>query len=62
LPSRIFSEITLGIIGQAAFGIKFDDLGENNLFFESAMNLFGGVFENQTATTLLPSTSNEINA
>merc|ERR1712179_38179 len=51
---RIFSEITLGIIGQAAFGIKFDDLGENNLFFESAMNLFGGVFENQTATTLLP--------
>lgn len=52
---KFFSQISLGIIGQSAFGIKFNDLGgEEDPFITAALHLFSGIYENQSATILLP--------
>ena len=54
-PCRVFSEITLGVIAQLAFGVKFDDASaEKEIFMESAVNLVSDVYENQSAKMLLP--------
>ena len=55
-PCRVFSEITLSVIAQLAFGVRFDDgSAEKEAFIDAAVNLFTDVFENQSPKMLLPS-------
>jgi len=51
---RVFSEVTLGIIAQSAFGIQIDHLNDKDPFVENAIAMFGDIFEGQSPSMLLP--------
>ena len=61
-PCRLFGEITLSVIAQLAFGVRFDDgSAEKEAFIDAAVNLFTDVFENQSPKMLLPSKLKKFN-